>query len=161
MTRSVPGGQRGSSKGPAEMSALWEGGNNSATFHHFIVISLYLSSTQDTREEGQEVSKRQRKGGERRLSGGTRGSWSFERGEVWIVTFKKKGITQQRSHPHLWDKQKANWSDKRTKQKREKWKENRKANPCLQKVLDAGNNKWYFYYCVLFNFKPPKRHLKL
>lgn len=63
MTRSVPGGQRGSSKDPAEMSALW--GNNSATFHHFIVISLYLSSTQDTRgtrEEGQEVSSDRGKG---------------------------------------------------------------------------------------------------
>lgn len=60
MTRSVPGGQRGSSKDPAEMSALW--GNNSATFHRY--LSLYSSSTQDTRgkrEEGTGSQQAERK----------------------------------------------------------------------------------------------------
>lgn len=49
MTRSVPGGQRGSSKDPAEASALW--GNNSATFHHFIFISLYSGHTRHERKD--------------------------------------------------------------------------------------------------------------
>lgn len=81
MTRSVPGGQRGSSKDPAEMSALW--GNNSATFHHFIVISLYLSSTQDTlgtREEGQEVNNDRSKGERGVYWGEARGSLEFYTG---------------------------------------------------------------------------------
>lgn len=81
MTRSVPGGQRGSSKDPAEMSALW--GNNSATFHHFIVISLYLSSTQDTlgtREEGQEVNNDRSKGERGVYRGEARGSLEFYTG---------------------------------------------------------------------------------
>lgn len=41
-----------------------EGGITVQHFHHFIVTSLRSSSTQDTREEGQEVSAAGRKKGE-------------------------------------------------------------------------------------------------
>lgn len=110
MTRSVPGGQRGSSKDPAETSALW--GNNSATFHHFIIMSLdWTQLRTHEAHEGKDRKRATEKHEERGVYQGARGSWSFKQDEVWIMKFKK-GITQQRSHPHLWDKQKANWSDK-------------------------------------------------
>lgn len=129
MTRSVPGGQRGSSKDPAERSALW--GNNSATFHHFIVISLYRAQLRtDEAHEGKSTAERGEEGGVYR---GARGGWSFKQGEVWTMEFKK-GITKQWSHPHLWDKQKTNWSDKghnRTEKNEQKtnscWEDHRKA----------------------------------
>lgn len=149
MTGSVPGGQRGSSKGPAEMSALW-GGNNSATFHHFIVISLYLSSTQDTREEGQEVNKRQRKGGERRLPGGTRGSWSFERGEVWIVTFKKvshnNGLiptyeTNKKQTDQTKGQNRKEKNEKRTEKQTHAWRINK-----FWMLVTPALHKWPFFF---------------
>lgn len=84
MTRSVPGGQRGSSKDPAEMSALW--GNNSATFHHFIIISLKLSSTGHTRHTrgrtgSQQPWKGRREEGGRGYGAGGAGAlrgWAFK-----------------------------------------------------------------------------------
>lgn len=42
---------------------VWRGGITVQHFHHFIVTSLRSSSTQDTREEGQEVSAAGRKKG--------------------------------------------------------------------------------------------------
>lgn len=56
-------------------------------FHHFIVTSLRSSSTQDTREEGQEVSTARRKEGafiwdEEEGGRGLRGAAGLKRVEV-------------------------------------------------------------------------------
>lgn len=69
-------------------------GNNSATFHHFIFISLYWAQLR-THEphEGKDrkwTTKRKRREGERRLSGKLEEAGVLKRGEVWIMKFKKK-----------------------------------------------------------------------
>lgn len=124
MTRSVPGGQRGSSKDPAEMSALW--GNNSATFHHFIVISLYLSSTGHTRDTGGRTGSQQpkRKGwGEWWGEGGhlvreARGNWSFKLGWGLNYGFLKYHTIMVSSPPMRQTKNRL--IRQKTQQKREK-----------------------------------------
>lgn len=120
MTRSVPGGQRGSSKDPAETSALW--GNNSATFHHFIIMSLYWTQLR-THEahEGKDRKWATEKHEERGVYRGTRGSWSFKQGEVWIMKFKKVSHNNGLIPTYETNKKQT---DQRTQQKREKQTEN-------------------------------------
>lgn len=115
MTRSVPGGQRGSSKDPAETSALW--GNNSATFHHFIIMSLYWTQLR-THEahEGKDRKWATEKHEERGVYRGTRGSWSFKQGEVWIMKFKKVSHNNGLIPTYETNKKQT---DQRTQQKRE------------------------------------------
>lgn len=103
MTRSVPGGQRASSKDPAETSALW-----GITAQHFIISSLSHS----TELNSGHTKAHEREGGRDRKSKGkesgvylgatvTKGVEILTGLNYAFKQKREKGITQQRSHPHL------------------------------------------------------------
>lgn len=106
------------------------------TAQHFIISSLSGSTELNSGHTRGRTGSQQRKKTRRGASMG-----ELEGAEVWIKNWKKKGITQQWSHPHLWDKQKTNWSDKGHNRREKKWTDKRKPNPCLREWKEKVNLK--------------------